>query len=901
MRIHPLLLGSLVALAWVVRPPAAGADELTFSADRDNTLFSDDGTLSNGQGSYLFVGLTAQPAERRFLVHFDVSAIPAGATINSVTLTLSCSRVQSSVQTTVSLHRVSADWGEGSSNAGGQEGAGATASTGDATWSHRFYDTDTWTISGGDFVAMASAATDVTAEGFYDFSGAGLVADVQAWVDGSAGNFGWIGRTALSQTDAKRFDSAQNNTMENRPVLTVDFTPPAATGACCAATGACSISTEAACSGTFQGEGATCAPNPCPQPDGACCAGDGSCTVTAPTSCSDLFLGSALSCVPNQCPQPDGACCGAGGACSLSTALGCSGDYQGSGTTCDFPCSLGLTPFVDALPLPGVAQPTTGTSGGAGHYEIAIRQIQQQLHRDLPMTTLWVYDDGNGGTYPGPTIEARRGAPITVNWTNDLRASGGELRTTHILPVDPCPHGAEREPTRVVTHLHGGHVPSEFDGQPELTILPGESTQYEYANNQNAGMIWYHDHALGITRLNVYAGLAALYLIRDDEEDALGLPSGANEVPLVFQDRRFNADGSLYYPATWTEHFFGDVNLVNGKVWPYFEVDQGRYRFRMLNGANSRTYRLRLSNGQTFQIIGNDGGLLEQPVSVSEITLTPAERADVIIDFSGIPAGTEIFLENSAPAPFPGNPGVGVVPDVMVFRVRAQAGDTGTLSGPLTTIVPHDTADSVATRDFELRRDGSAHQCGGQNGWLINGLGWDDITETPQLGTTEIWRFINPTGIGHPMHMHLVFFQVLERQPFMLNAGEIVPVGAPLPPEPWETGWKDTVNVGRREIVSVIARFDDYVGRFPYHCHILEHEDHEMMRQFETFTTCGDGAVGIGVEECDDGNMADGDGCSSLCTVEVSQDMGGTGYGALGSGHARPRGRRPGPHRFERR
>ena len=198
----------------VAAPSNARADQLTFSADRDNTLFSDDGTLSNGQGSYLFAGLTLQPAERRLLLRFDVSAIPAGSTIDAVTLTLHCSRVQSDTAAMVGMHRVSADWGEGSSNAGGQEGAGAAATAGDATWSHRLYDTDTWTMSGGDFEAGASAATAVSATGFYDFTGAGLIADVQAWVDGSAGNFGWIGMTDAIATDAKRFDSDENNTME---------------------------------------------------------------------------------------------------------------------------------------------------------------------------------------------------------------------------------------------------------------------------------------------------------------------------------------------------------------------------------------------------------------------------------------------------------------------------------------------------------------------------------------------------------------------------------------------------------------------------------------------------------------------------------------------------------------
>ncbi len=595
--------------------------------------------------------------------------------------------------------------------------------------------------------------------------------------------------------------------------------------------------------------------------------------MSTAASCTGTYEGDATLCGPNPCPQPTGACCATDASCAVGEASACTGDYLGDGTSCTGdPCPLVLTPYVDPLPRPGVAQPTEGSAGGAATYSIAIRQITQQLHRDLPESTVWVYDDGTGGSFPGPTIEARTNEPVTVEWTNDLRDTSGALRTTHILPVDECPHGAGRGETRVVTHLHGGHVAAEFDGHPDATIDPGESVTYEYPNWQDASTIWYHDHALGITRLNVYAGLAGLYVIRDDVEDALDLPSGDYEVPLVIQDRSFAADGSLRYPAQWQEHFFGDMILVNGKVWPFLEVDQGKYRFRIVNGANSRTYRLTLSGGLDFTVIGTDGGLLEEPITVSELTLGGAERADVLVDFSGLAAGTEVLLTNSAPAPFPGTEGVGVVPEVMQFRVTADAGHDGAIPTTLRATEALDEADAVIERDFELRRDGG-DECG-QRAWLINGLGWDDITEYPELGTTEIWRFINRSGVSHPMHMHLVFFQVLDRQAFEQVGGEVMPIGEPEPPQPWEAGWKDTVTVGPNEIVRVIARFEDYVGPFPYHCHILEHEDHEMMRQFVTETECGDGARGLPVEECDDGNTVDGDGCSASCTLEGDVDGG---------------------------
>jgi spore coat protein A len=511
-----------------------------------------------------------------------------------------------------------------------------------------------------------------------------------------------------------------------------------------------------------------------------------------------------------------------------------------------------------------VAQPTSGSPGGTAAYTLAIRQIQQRLHRDLPLTTVWGFGDGpTGATYPGPTIEAGRDQPVTVTWVNDLR-DGGVLRSTHYLPVDTCPHGADDASPRTVIHLHGGHVPAAFDGYPEATFLPGEQVTYQYPNTQLPATLWYHDHALGITRLNVYMGLAGFYLIRDAVETGLGLPAGEFEIPLVIQDRSFNADGSLQYPAAWQDHFFGDTILVNGKVWPYLEVKQGKYRFRLLNGSNSRTYTLALSSGKPFQVIGTDGGLLPAPVAVSTLTLTPAERADVVVDFASDPAGTEILLTNSAPAPYPGPPGEGVVPDVMKFVVLPEVGYTAALPTTLRPIEILAEADSVESRIFELRR--FAESCSGQ-AWYINGLGWDDITEFPQLGTTEIWSFVNRSGVTHPMHMHLVMFQVLDEQAFEIQNGVVVPIGPRVPPPPEAAGWKDTVPVPPDEIVRVIARFEDYKGRFPYHCHILEHEDHEMMRQFQT-VLCGDGELDPD-EECDDGNLVAGDGCDATCQLEA--------------------------------
>ncbi|MCB1246748.1 MAG: multicopper oxidase family protein, partial [Acidimicrobiia bacterium] len=409
------------------------------------------------------------------------------------------------------------------------------------------------------------------------------------------------------------------------------------------------------------------------------------------------------------------------------------------------------------------------------------------------------------------------------------RDENGIRRTDHLVDVDLCPHGAENLP-KTVTHLHGGHVPAAVDGYPEHTFLPGQSETYVYPNNQQASTLWYHDHSLGITRLNVYAGMAAFYLVRDANELALDLPTGEFEIPMAFQDRSFNPDGSLLYPSAWQQHFFGDFQLVNGKVWPYVEVKRAKYRFRWLAGANARTYSISFDNGMSFELIGVEGGFIESPITLTEITLGPAERADVIVDFSQFAPGTEIILQNSAPAPYPAGSG-DPVPNLMKFIVTADTGPTPPTPTSLTTIEQLDINDAVAFREFELTRDNN-DPCTGSV-WLINGLGWNDITEIVDLGTTEVWDFINPSGIMHPMHMHLVFFQVVERQPFDVIDGEIVPVGDPLPPGPEEQGWKDTVKVGPNEIVRVIARFEDYTGLYAYHCHILEHEDHEMMRQFK--------------------------------------------------------------------
>jgi spore coat protein A, manganese oxidase len=793
----------ILALTCILLVPAplwAQENQVTLVPSKDNTLYQTvSGYLSNGSGDHFFAGKTNDLLYRRGLVAFDLAAIPPGSTITAVSLRLNMSRTRAQAKN-VGLHLVFSDWGEGASNAGGEEGGGAPPATGDATWAHRFYPGSSWSTPGGDFAGAASATTLVNREGVYTWTSAQMAVDVQAWLDAPSTNFGWLVKGEEPGTNTKttkRFDSRSHPTPANRPQLTITFTAPVSTGACCLSDGACVVTTATGCAGqggTYQGDGSPCSPSPCPQPTGACCLADGACVVTSAASCS-----------------------GQGGA------------YQGDGSPCSpNPCPVILEPFVDPLPRPAVAVPFSGSPGGAADYVLSVTEFEQALHRDLPPTTVWGY----GGTYPGPTIEAGAGLPVTVRWENDLRDSTGAPREHHYLPVDLCPHGPDTagDAPRTVVHLHGGHVEAASDGYPEDTTLPGEANLYVYPNLQLPATLWYHDHAIGITRLNVMMGLAGFYLLRDPFEQALGLPAGAYEVPLAIQDRSFAADGSLEYPAAWEEDFFGDTILVNGKVWPFLDVARGKYRFRVLNGSNSRTYELSLSNGATFHQIGTDGGLLAAPVPLTLVRLSPGERADLVVDFAPYAAGTEILLMNSAPAPYPGTPGVGVVPEVMKFVVTAAGGTTAPL--PATLRPPEILQETAAHehRTLELRKQ--TDPCSGSI-WLIDGLRWHDVTEYPVLGDTEVWSFVNRSGETHPMHLHLVMSQILDRQDFAVVDGQIVPLGSPQPPAPNEAGWKDTFQAPPMQITRVITRFEDYTGRYPYHCHILEHEDQEMMRQFQ--------------------------------------------------------------------
>jgi len=555
--------------------------------------------------------------------------------------------------------------------------------------------------------------------------------------------------------------------------------------------------------------------------------------------------------------------------------------------------------------------------------------------------------------YPAFTIEARSRKPVRVKWINELKTGSGAYRP-HLLPVDQTLHwanppggemGRDMRPTfgstpesytgpvPMITHLHGAvGIGDESDGYTEAWYLPAAnnipagyartgtwhqffkikaqikfrqrwddgSAVFQYPNDQRAATLWYHDHTLGMTRVNVYAGPAGFYLIRGGTQDlALGYnPPGETlgvgvdpsriitEIPIAIQDRSFNPDGSLFYPDTrsffdgiagpyvpfsdispiWNPEFFGNAMVVNGQTWPYLDVEQRRYRFRLLNGCNSRVLLLKFNdpNVRVWQI-GTEGGFLPVPLDAAGfnvggveggILLGLAERADLIVDFTNVPAGTSFELLNYGPDdPFGG--GIAGVdfdsadPEttgkVMEFRV-------GPISSPDPTTPPQNlilppiaqvkggTAKPLALLEMMSMYPGFDGPAEAVLGTMVGGapvhkMWMDAITENPLLGQTQVWEFYNFTADAHPIHLHEVHFQVVNRQDLALDGlGEVITpvalVGAPRGPEPWEAGsFKDTVLAYPGQVTRVRARFQ-HPGLFVWHCHIVEHEDNEMMRPY---------------------------------------------------------------------
>jgi spore coat protein A len=486
-----------------------------------------------------------------------------------------------------------------------------------------------------------------------------------------------------------------------------------------------------------------------------------------------------------------------------------------------------LAQFVDPLPIPEIAQPTgfrpspTDPTQKLPYYRIAMREFETKIHRDMKPTRQWGYS----GFSPGPTFEVRSGQGILVEWAN-------ELPDKHFLPIDHTIHGAEasKPEVRTVVHLHGAKAPPESDGYPDNWYVTGKSAVYHYPNHQEAAMLWYHDHALGINRLNVFAGLLGAFFVRDEFEDSLQLPRGKYEILLVIFDRIFDLEGQLNYPVSadpkkpWLPEVFGDAILVNGKLFPFLEVEPRPYRFRVLNGSNGRFLHLALSeNGATHQI-GTDQGLLSAPLPSDRINLAPGERTDLIVDFSAM-AGANVMLKNDISA-------------ILQFRVAKLKASASVLALPQTLRpvprIPETSA--VKTRMLSLVEVDDVVQR--PMTMLLNNAHWSmPVTENPVLDSTEIWSLLNTTDDAHPIHLHLVRFQILDRRNFDVSAywakGEVKYTGPAMPPDPSEAGWKDTVRADPGMVTRIIARFEGYPGRYVWHCHILEHEDNEMMRPYD--------------------------------------------------------------------
>lgn len=447
-----------------------------------------------------------------------------------------------------------------------------------------------------------------------------------------------------------------------------------------------------------------------------------------------------------------------------------------------------------------------------------MREVEVEMHRDMKPTRVWSY----GPEALGPLLEAHQGEPVEVEWAN-------ELPRKHFLPIDHSLHGCGPgvPDVRTVVHLHGGRNPTAYDGYPDDWYTPGQSRVYHYANQQEATTLWYHDHTMGLNRLNVYAGLMGHYLLRDEHEASLGLPAGDYEVPLMLYDRNYSRESQLYYPVSpdpskpWVPECYGDALVVNGKIRPYFNVEPRLYRFRVVNGANGRFFTLSLSHGGLVQIGGDQGFLPSPVVHTNPLVLAPAERADLLIDFSA-KRGQKVYLNNGP---------LGIVE----FRVSSGAPHT---SPPLPRALrkPEPQPAIAATRLITLHEYDDDY--GKSMVMLLNRKRFrDPVTEKPRLGTTEIWEFVNLTEDTHPMHMHLVRFQVLDRRPFdtfawLINK-KLHYFGPAQPAAPNESGWKDTVQCSGEMITRVRVRFEGHAGRYLYHCHILEHAANDMMRPFE--------------------------------------------------------------------
>jgi len=435
---------------------------------------------------------------------------------------------------------------------------------------------------------------------------------------------------------------------------------------------------------------------------------------------------------------------------------------------------------------------------------IAAARMSAELRPGVP-TELWTF----GGSFPGPTIRVRRGDSFRVDLDNQLD-----------------------EPTNI--HWHGLTTPADMDGHPRDVVAPGASRAYAFPILNRAGTYWYHPHPHGATAKQVYLGMAGFFIVEDDEEQALELPRDERDVPLLIQDRRFTSGVFSYQPTEpdVANGYVGETIFANGVPNAHFEVEAGLYRFRILNGSNGRTFMLRFADGRTFQLIGTDGGLLDAPIAATELWLSPAERVDVLADFSSDPLGTSIALmsesfmvgaaEGGAHGGGAHGPAAGVVRQgarlqLLRLDIKRAASSALVVPSSLSTVERMDRNAAARTRPFELSpREGAASGL-----HVINGKVFDvaRVDEQPPFGEIEIWRVQSRDDVSiHPMHVHGAQFQVLSRSTDAL---------------PTDRGWKDTVLVFPLETVELIVRFADYRGLYLFHCHTLEHEDDGMRLNVE--------------------------------------------------------------------
>ncbi|KAF4394286.1 hypothetical protein F8388_005920 [Cannabis sativa] len=536
-----------------------------------------------------------------------------------------------------------------------------------------------------------------------------------------------------------------------------------------------------------------------------------------------------------------------------------------------------LKMFVDELPempkIPGFHLSSHGLPKSKS-LKIGMFMKKWKFHRDLPPTPVFAYGESKSkATVPGPTIEAVQGVDTYVTWQNHLPSK-------HILPWDPSiptakPLNKKGVPT--VVHLHGATDEPSSDGNSNAWFTNGfkevgptwTQRTYRYRNLQHPGNLWYHDHAMGLTRVNLLAGLIGSYIVRHPEiETPLGLPSGPEfDRTLMVFDRSFRSDGSIYMNSTgnnpsihpqWQPEYFGDAIIVNGKAWPRLIVRRRKYRFRIINTSNARFFRFKFSNGLQFIHVGSDSAYLSRPVFTNDILLGPSEITDVIVDFSKSNSSS-VILTNDAPYPYPsGDPVNESNNKVMKFVIkRYRDVDTWRVPKKLIDYPKPDLSSATRTRyiamyEYTSETDEPVHL-------YLNGKPYEaPATETPKAGTAEIWEVINLTEDNHPLHIHLGLFAAIEERELvdldkfkscMTKQNDAVKCqiskharGKISQVQAHESGWKNVYKMKPGVVTKILVRFS-YIhsnASYPfdateepgyvYHCHILDHEDNAMMR-----------------------------------------------------------------------